>query len=264
MKAAKTIFSALALLSAGALAAQTATFNTPADWTKKPESRTVTLTDGVLTVTGNVTMISTRKFDFDPAKTYTLKAMAKTSGTEKSMFYFGFNLYDKDGRQIDSTMTNIVSQTDTELVAPVKKGDTTIKVKDGSKWKVRTWSGLVYNSDPSYSDLPNRSYLACPLKAVKQEGDAWTLTFSKPLTVDLAAGTKVRQHAGGGYMYAGKYGQLTGEWQTFTGSAKGLLKAGFNFTKFAPGTAKVSLVMLVNWGNPKATAEIKDISLDIK
>ena len=264
MKAAKTIFSALALLSAGALAAQTATFNSPADWTKKPESRTVTLTDGVLTVTGNVTMISTRKFDFDPAKTYTLKAMAKTSGTEKSMFYFGFNLYDKDGRQIDSTMTNIVSQTDTELVAPVKKGDTTIKVKDGSKWKVRTWSGLVYNSDPSYSDLPNRSYLACPLKAVKQEGDAWTLTFSKPLTVDLAAGTKVRQHAGGGYMYAGKYGQLTGEWQTFTGSAKGLLKAGFNFTKFAPGTAKVSLVMLVNWGNPKATAEIKDISLDIK
>ena len=170
----------------------------------------------------------------------------------------------EDGKQIDSTMTSIVAQTDTELVAPAKKGDTVIKVKDGSKWKVRSWSGFVYNSDPSLSDLPNRNYLACPLKEMKQEGDAWTLTFSRPLKVDLPAGTKVRQHSGGGYMYTGKYGQLTGDWKTFTGSAKGLLKAGFNYAKFAPGTARVSVLMLVNWGNKIATAEIKDISLEIK
>ena len=61
----------------------------------------------------------------------------------------------EDGKQIDSTMTSIVAQTDTELVAPAKKGDTVIKVKDGSKWKVRSWSGFVYNSDPSLDRVVN-------------------------------------------------------------------------------------------------------------
>ncbi len=263
MKATKMMLGALALFTMGTLAAQTTTFNELADWTMSPKN-CATLADGVFTVKGSSLMVSTKTFDVDPAKTYTVKAMAKTSGTEKSMFYFGFRLYDKDGKQIESTMTGIVAQTDTELVAPAKKGDTVIKVKDGSKWKVRSWSGFVYNSDPSLSDLPNRNYLACPLKEMKQEGDAWTLTFSRPLKVDLPAGTKVRQHSGGGYMYTGKYGQLTGDWKTFTGSAKGLLKVGFNYAKFAPGTARVSVLMLVNWGNKNATAEIKDISLEIK
>ena len=263
MQTGKTILGALALLAAGTLAAQTVTFNELADW-KSSRKNTVTLSDGVFRVTGNISMISTKRFDVDPARTYTLKAMAKTTGTEKSMFYFGFYLYDANGKQIATKMTNVIPQTDTELTAPAKKGDTVMKVKDASKWKKRNWFGFVYNSDPSFSDLPNRNYVPGGIKEAKQEGGAWTVTLAKPLPVDLAAGTKVRQHSDGGYMYTGKSGQLTGEWKTFTGSAKGMLKSGFNYAKFAPGTAKVSLIMLVNWGNPKATAEIKDISLEIK
>ena len=65
-------------------------------------------------------------------------------------------------------------------------------------------------------------------------------------------------------MYTGGYGQLTGTWKTFSGSAKDIAKSGFNYVKFAPGTAKVQVIMLVNWGNKNATAEVKDISLEVK
>ena len=259
----KGMLGALTVLTAGTLAAQTTTFNTLADWNCQPKQN-VTMADGVFKVTGSTNMMTVKKFDVDPSRTYVLKATAKTDGTEKSMFYFGFYLYDANGKQIATKMTNVIPQTDTELTAPAKKGDTVMKVKDASKWKKRNWFGFVYNSDPSFSDLPNRNYVPGGIKEAKQEGGAWTVTLAKPLPVDLAAGTKVRQHSDGGYMYTGKSGQLTGEWKTFTGSAKGMLKSGFNYAKFAPGTAKVSLIMLVNWGNPKATAEIKDISLEIK
>ena len=64
-------------------------------------------------------------------------------------------------------------------------------------------------------------------------------------------------------MYTGKFGTLTGEWKTFTGSAKGTLKSGFSNVKFAPGAVKAEIIMLVNW-NQKGSTEIKDISMDIK
>lgn len=259
----KGMLGALTVLTAGTLAAQTTTFNTLADWNCQPKQN-VTMADGIFKVTGSTNMMTVKKFDVDPSRTYVLKATAKTDGTEKSMFYFGFNQFDKNGRNIPCISAAIVAQTDTELVAPAKKGDTSIKVKDGSKWRVNQWFGFAYNTDPSFSDLPNFNIAQCPVKEVKQEGEAWLLTFSKPLMVDLASGTKVRQHANGGYMYSGGYGQLTGTWKTFSGSAKDIAKSGFNYVKFAPGTAKVQVIMLVNWGNKNATAEVKDISLEVK
>ena len=261
MKGSKTILGALTLFAVGTLAAQTTTFNELADW-KFPKKQ-VTQANGVITVTGRASLLSKAKFDVDPSKTYTLKAMAKSAGAESPTFFFGFNQYDKDGKPIYCFATSVVPGTDTELTAPAKKGDTGIKVKDGSKWKIGGARGFVYNSDPSYSDLPNRNLVRCPIKEAKKEGDTWTLTLAKPLTADLATGTKIRQHSEGGYMYTGKFGTLTGEWKTFTGSAKGILKSGFSNVKFAPGTVKAEIIMLVNW-NQKGATEIKDISLDIK
>lgn len=259
----KGMLGALTVLAAGTLAAQTTTLNALADWNCWPKQN-VTMANGAFKVTGSTSMMTVRKFDVDPSKTYVLKATAKTDGTEKSLFYFGFNQFDKNGRNIPCIATAVIAQTDTELVAPAKKGDTSIKVKNGAKWKINPWCGFAYNTDPSFSDLPNFNIAQCPVKEVKQEGEAWILTLSKPLLVDLPSGTKVRQHNNGGYMYTGGYGQLTGNWKTFSGSAKDIAKSGFPSVKFAPGTAKVQVVVLINWGNKNATAELKDISLEIK
>jgi hypothetical protein len=180
------------------------------------------------------------------------------------MFYFGFVQLDKSGRQIACINAANVAGTDTELVAPAKKGDLTLKIKNGASWTNRSWYGIAFKTDPSLSDLPNFNIINTPAKSVAKSGNDWTVTLAKPLPMDLAAGTKLRQQSNGGYMYAGGYGKLTNDWKTFTGSAKDNSKAGFLNTKFAPGTVKVKVIMLVNWGNQKATAELKDISLDVK
>ena len=84
----KGMLGALTVLTAGTLAAQTTTFNTLADWNCQPKQN-VTMADGIFKVTGSTNMMTVKKFDVDPSRTYVLKATAKTDGTEKSMFYFG-------------------------------------------------------------------------------------------------------------------------------------------------------------------------------
>ena len=60
----------------------------------------------------------------------------------------------------------------TELAAPARKGDNSIVVLDGSKWRKGKVNEVAFNAKKDESDLPNYA-TAGEVVDVVQEGGAW-------------------------------------------------------------------------------------------
>ena len=81
----------------------------------------------------------------------------------------------------------------------------------------------------------------------------------------VAAGTSVRAHLGGGYMYTGGYKKLSdGQTAEMKGVAKGRIPYSLRGGSWTAGAAKAQVIMLINWGNHKAVTQVKDIELEIE
>ena len=220
----KFMFGAAALIAAGTIAAQEQTLNTAADWNK---NAALTDVDGLLNAK-NRTILSGKKFTVDPSKAYTIKFSVRTQnaqGYDFSWVLSGFKVYDKNGREIHSIYVNPVSETLTEVVADAAKGATVIQLKDASKFRNK-YVVLVANAKADFSDLPNYNLIG-RITGVKKNGTVWEATLAKPLTKDVKAGTSVREHFSGGYLYTAGAKNVKGDWVTMTGMIKGMSKKGW-------------------------------------
>lgn len=185
---------------------------------------------GIIEAKGQSLLRSTKILDFSPDKKYYISGEFRSSvDGEEAKIFFGFFTLDKNGKTFDCAQVNALPGTDTEISADAQKGSLEIKVKDASKWMTQG-STIIYNTDPSYSDLPNYNQLTNALESITSSGDVWTIKLKTPLQLDLAIGTKVRLHIPGGAMYtAASNKKLNGEWQKFSGFAAGILnKPGLN------------------------------------
>ncbi len=258
----KKILSSMLILIAYILNAEIISLNNLSDW---HTGSSVSETDGILTVNGSTAFSSKKIFGIDILKSYKLKATVKGKGQMPIIFCFGFKLFNKQGKAIFQNNVCNIPDTDTTLVEPAQKGATKISVENAANWKTAPGNVIAYDTDPSLSDLPNFNIITIPVQKITKESTAWIIDLKTPLDISLPAGTKIRQHKGGsGYMYSGGNEQISNDWKTFSGTATGGLKSGFSGMKFAPGTAKVQIIMLVNWGNKNAISELKDISLEIE
>lgn len=193
-------------------------------------------------------VVSSVRIPIDPKTTYTLSGEFRLSEPGKARpFYFGFRPLDKRGRTITAVMVNAVAGARiTELAADAKKGDQMLILKDASSWKIDKAHYLVaFGAREDGSDLPNRTlsnYLAQE-EIQKRADGTYELRLNQPLGSDQAAGTAVRLHASGGtYPYTAAAGrELTGEWQTFSGTIGGIRQQGLSSTQWRPGTVQADV-----------------------
>lgn len=239
-------------------------FEKPGDW--KAMGGTVKWVGDkkdVMQVSGSVLLTSTKIFDVDVTKKYKLEADIKTISGGPAIIYMGFIPYDKNNQVISADMVNVHQGSETTVAKVGKVGDTKLILKDNSKWPAKWLSAVALNAKKDYSDLPNRNLLFT--KSVKRVGGNLEVTLKKPLAQAVAAGTPVRGHCAGGYMYTASYKKLAdGQSGELKGVARGRAKYNLGGANWAPGAAKARLLMLVNWGNRKAVSQIKDVELEIE
>lgn len=261
----KMMVGAVLLTAFGTVAAQEppTALNSAADWNKNAN---VTDVDGVINVKKNNVILLSKKFDIDPAKKYTLKFSCRAVNIEKdgdrSMIYAGFNVFDKTGRVINCYNCCTVPNTMTEVVEDAPKGAKVIKLKDASKFR-KPYGTLNAGAKDDLSDLPNYNLLGYVTDFVQKDG-VWEISLQYPLSRPVKAGTAVREHLRGGYLYTAGVKSTGKDWITMSGTITGVRKGAWTGSAWPDGAVKAQVVILVNWNNKKLETQFKDVSLTVK
>ena len=153
---------------------------------------------------------SRKTFKIDPEKYYVASVWVKAADDKPSFAYFGLIAFDASGKEIKSENVSSFPGTETELAAPAEPGDNVLKVKNAAAWKNFTYCVAAFNAKADKSDLPNRD-LSSGITGIKQNKDIWEISLKKPLKKDYPAGTRIREHYKGGYIYV-KYGVVPTRW----------------------------------------------------
>jgi hypothetical protein len=157
---------------------------------------------------------------FDPAATYKISVDVRIAPeyADKQAIRFGLHPMHK-GSVLGAANVFYIAGSDTELAAPVKVGDTVVKVKNAGKWKNTNGTYIAYDCDPSgrLRDLPNNNLLG-PVKAVDAANN--TLILAKPAKIALDADVAVRQHQTSWSFLGNTPIKATPQWQTFTFTTK--------------------------------------------
>lgn len=156
------------------------------------------------------TITSKKAFEIDPEKYYVVSVWVKAVGEKPSFASLNIKPLDSEGKYILAQYVNNYSKTLTELTAPCNPGDTTIKIKDGSKWKANKYCVVAFNAKADNSDLPNRE-VSPSIRSVEKKDDYYEITLLKPLEKAYPAGAKIREHYKKGYVYL-KSGAVPVEW----------------------------------------------------
>ncbi len=245
---------ALLLCAAGLGAADPVEFPEKADWNDSPQLKT--LADDVLELNNDV-ITSTELIKIDPKKKTHLTGEFRALPGKKARLFFAFSSYDAQKQPISAIDVNAVKGSDTELLAPVKKDDRTLKVKDASRFLPGTV--VVFNTKEDYSDLPNRvrshGFFE---KAEKQPDGTWIVTLKAKAGQDFPAGTKVRAHGSGGYQYVA-ITELDGSWKKLGGFCTGMAKVGLGGKEWRPGSAYVKAVIF--GAKPEAPIQFRNVKL---
>jgi hypothetical protein len=232
----------------------------PEDWRNAKGVKAIE--NGEVEITGKATLISKKSFKIDPEKIYRISAEFKTAEGTPGMSYLGFLVRDEKGRQISAYVVNAVPNTQTEVLEAVAVTDTQIKIKDGSKWKFQPHHRIVLNAADDYSDLPNNAMINVAIKEVKQDGDVYVVTLEKAVGKAIDAGTKIRLHAGGGYLYTGSARKAGNDWMTLSGTIGGIAKFGWDPRSWPKSTATAEILILANWPNSEAKTLVRNIKVE--
>ncbi|MBP5531020.1 MAG: hypothetical protein J6Y54_03195, partial [Lentisphaeria bacterium] len=137
----------------------------------------------------------------------------RTDG-EPTEVVLGMELLDKDGNQIYPFVFTAFPGTETTLVKPVKKGDTTLVVKEARNWNAKL--GKLAVPAASFKELGvHPRDVALEFKTLKKTAAGYELTLVKPVKFDLPAGSVVRQHTGVPPFSAGWRRMVGGKWTWF-------------------------------------------------
>lgn len=214
-------------------------------------------------------MVSSRELiPIDPSKTYVLTGWFKSVGKKPSRIYLGCFLYDARKTRICPHEVQCIAGTETTLVEACKKEDTVLKIADGAKWTTKGRSCVAFEVDDSgnYADLPNRKTTNFGITKIENKGDHWEVHLAKKCNLAYPAGTKVRKHVGGSWMYsAAAAANVPAKWTQYTGPIKGVATQGAPTGQWWPGTKYVRILLLANHGPTGKDAEllVDDISMTI-
>ena len=218
----------------------------------------------------NRVMLQSKNFiDIIPGKVYKLKAKAKCISGSKTTVYFGFNMYQANGKVISTQNVHAIGGTLATVAKDAKKGDTEVVLgPDAAKWRNLSYTFIALGAKKDFSDLPNYNVVQCPIKGIEKCEEGYKILLSGKLARDIAKGTVVRQHISGGYMYSGGYRNVApgGKEIELKGKVDGVLPVGpgYTYNKWSSYAKKARLIMLVNWGGKGSVTEVTDIELEIE
>ena len=255
------------VMTLAAFAAETIKLNSPEIWFKAPprvqfDENGISIDDK-----GRVTIFSAAIYDVDPFKSYTLSMTVKNNGTEPAYTLFGFVPLDANAKNIPCASVRDGRGSLTELAADAKKGDDFIIIKNAHNWNFKAGNGHVaFNAKLDYSDMPNNNVVANQTKSEMQEDGTCKVFLRTKLNADYPAGTLVRQHYSGGYLYtAGAVNIKPGEEKVLKGTIRGLdAPGGFNTRIWPVGTAKTKLVLYHDLNNKKCAVTYSNPILEIE
>ena len=215
--------------------------------------------DGEGGIVANLSYPIVQSKDFitvESGKTYVVEGEFRliTPKEKLPQLYFGFMPYTADGKVINYTSIGIVSTKLMTVVKDVKAGDTKMVVNEFPFPKPTRYGRFVFGAKADKSDLPNFNFSpAADWSKNKINADGSVeITFQKPVTQAVAAGTVVRLHtAGNTFVYAG-IKRIGKEWVTCRQEYK----------SFYPGTAKIKLAM--NLPAPGCKVEMRNVKVTVK
>lgn len=215
----------------------------------------------------------------EATKRYKMSVDAKSlNGTGR--YYMMTVAYDVDNKLIQASHHMYRANTLTTLAQDLKNGDTIVHLTNATNWDNSGTAGvnthlrsiILWNYSNSFG------YLYPPLTYSRNYYiNAWdpgAINFStNTITLRTAwaggtipAGTALSNGSSGGTF---KYNVMSGvllttNWVTYTGIMDGMDYSGTNIsTKFAPGTAKIKLGWLMNYGGSGETAWFTNMSVSL-
>ena len=238
-------------------------FDTPDTWKK---AKFFKKSGDALSITGTHLLYSKNVIAINPTKTYTYSiTIRQASGSSPSSVHFGFIPYDDEEHRIRMAHVTYIKGTSGTLVEDVKPSDLVIKIKPAKakNWIVAGGWVICFKAKDDYSDLPNKN-ISPVMKSIVNKNGILEITLRSKCKQKFPAGTKVRIHAKGGYIYTGSLAKAPEKWKTFSGTVKGILPHGWNNKSWPYTTACARPMILANWNNKKGIIEIKDIKVEEK
>ena len=187
--------------------------------------------------------------DLTKKTTVTLELKAPAGLDKNISYYVGAVNYDKNGKRIEISYVNAIKNSSTILVAPCKKTDTVLKVKNAAKFIKNTC--IAYDVKADFSDLPNfTANASIRIRDFKNKGTHWEVVLSKPCGVEYPANTPIRAHYDGWYQYliCGHTPPAPGAWKKYSIDIAGS-QIGNPGTKWTVGTAGVKFIIFNNGKN---------------
>ena len=183
--------------------------------------------------------------EIDPAKKYRLDAEIRSVEGNPAA-HIGVRMLTEPGWKTITTPSVRVISPDLSTVTAIDGNKITF-----SKPVPKAVKGnyLAFDSLPGFVDLPNFKY------AQIKEAAGNIITVNK-LPDGIKAGSKVRVHGPGGYLYARKAG-TAGEWTKYSLTLSGI-SAGYAGNAFWKGTRYANMILLVSG---KGTVEIRNARL---
>jgi hypothetical protein len=216
--------------------------------------------DGYFMATRNKSAIS-ELIPVDPEKEYVVSGEFKHD-KPIGLLYFCIMPYDKDQLRIQRHHVANIPGTEMTLAKEYKAGDTSIIIKDGTKWKTifdkeRRKPYIAFNADHegTFKDLPNVNTIH--MAGIKNENGEWKVDLKTPALSDYPAGTKLRLHKGsGGMMYESLLQEKdfpAGTVKEITANISGERLSGVGGSKcesFWKGTRFIKFFIMELKGNP--------------
>ena len=216
------------------------------------------------------TMTSWYIFNVDPNKLYDFSVKMKSASADLCKVSILLVPHDKFMRGFNFNAIYPRMGTYTELTAAANKGDSVLKIADGSKWFKHPRFSVAFYAKKDYTDLPNINLSRIGISAVNKSGSHWEIKLKHPLKKSYPADTKVRMHRlGRYYIRAISKATVPNEWKNFSFQLKGIRKlfersSGKAVDKFWYGTAYVGIKIIVRGAPGKSELLLDDLTLTAK
>ena len=257
---------------AGAEEPQLLQINSTNDWAGKwrteEQLRTVTRDgDVVFEATGDQRLNSAGSLTIETNAVYKLSGYFRAKpGTKPGKLYFGVMPFDEKKMLINSPPINVITNSDTELLAPCRKDDKKLVVKNAAGWKTSDGAMVAFDIKDDYGDLPNRKLSESGINNIRKTDNGWEIELKGICRFDFPAGTRLREHiSGGNYLYAAVCNLVTpAEWKYFEGKVSGMAKYGLPQDQWWAGTKQGGIVILANYQDKQgeSVTQFKAVKLE--
>jgi len=199
-------------------------------------------------------VIGTAIIPVDGTKTYKYTGWFKSADAQKPTVFFGLSPLTENKKAINSLNINAMPATEAVLAEACTPDDTIIKIKNISNWNVDDGNAFIaFDVDDSgeYKDLPNFNVATSEVLKVERKDAVFEATLKRACEMNYSAGTKIRLHHSGGYLYAAHIKEFqSNEWTQISGEIQGTSKDGDRARgkQFWPGTKYVKVVVLAVGG----------------